>query len=209
MSNKKVYLAKSVLASGLDVEYVKSNLLRIPDIEVVEYASGIKPSECACMVIIPPSTFDKENGDVCFTVGRGIASAYRDFVDNHPFFTGDGVFIYVGKKISKDVESTCPLYVKTDWLEETESENEFILNIDYYFDPSNLLIDVSEHIGADDYKAWKKIPRHYQPEPIYSMPSVEKIKECMTKKTTSNISRPLRPEECFNSKGILLLKRRK
>jgi len=208
MSNKKVYLAKSTLASGLDVEYVKSNLLRIPDIEVVEYASGIKPSECACMVIIPPSTFNHDNGDTDFTVGRGIESAYTDFVNNHPFL-GDGVFIYKGKKDSKDVESTCPLYVTAAWMEETESENEFILNIDCYFDPSNLLTDVSEHIGADDYKAWKKIPRHYQPEPIYSMPSVEKIKECMTKKTTSNISRPLKPEECFNSKGILLLRRRK
>jgi len=207
MSNKKVYLAKSTLASGLDVEYVKSNLLRIPDIEVVEYASGVKPSECSCMVIVPPKDFNWDE-ESQFNVGRGINMAYEDFVNDHPNHSDDAIFVYTGTKKSKDVESTTPLCINTDYVEE-EDKDDFIVVLEEWNDPKSLLTKVSEYMENSDYKAWKQIPRHYQPEPIYSMPSVEKIKECMTKKTTSNISRPLKPEECFNSKGILLLRRRK
>jgi hypothetical protein len=83
----KVYLAKSNLASGLDFEYVKSNLLRIPDIEIIEYGDGIEPFECACFVYIPNSAVPFDN---VIPVNKNSFLAMDSFIKG---FEGEKVFL--------------------------------------------------------------------------------------------------------------------
>lgn len=173
MSNKRVYLAKSNLASGFDVEYVKSNLLRIPDIEVIDYGTGIRPSECSCLVVVSNSTFDPKTTRT-IKVGKEISKAIQDFSAGNSNLSN--VFVYCGTERStrEDVEPIQPIGVGTDEIIVNEAADwkEYAdLSIDHYTkDP--LLVLVSKSIGTYPSTAWKKHPRHYKPAPGYEMPPI-------------------------------------
>ena len=173
MSNKKVYLAKSNLASGFDVEYVKSNLLRIPDIEVIDYGTGIRPSECSCLVVVSNSIFDAKTTNT-LKVGKEIAKAIQDFSAGNSNLSN--VFVYCGseKAPRDDIEPLQALGVASDQIEinETADWKEYAdLYIDNYSKEA-LLVTVSKSIGNYPSTGWRKYPRHYRPAPGYEMPAI-------------------------------------
>lgn len=198
MNNKRVYLAKSNLASGFDVEYVKSNLLRIPGIEVIEYSSGIDASECACIVYVPEEGIDFSNGEL--SIGRSATRAISEFVEHHPTADVSNVYIYTGNeetdRCDGDRESTTPMALYCNDFCANEGDDEGILYFDDYAD-CRLLEYVSDDIYADDNFAWKKIPRHYKPAPEYAMPDVAPVQERESAKSAKYIA----PHEAYIQKG--------
>ena len=110
--NTKVYLAKHVLASGLDVDYVKSSLNRIEGIHIVENGMGFAPSECRAFVIVPEADFDISSTDVA-CLSKNVAKDLKDFLKNNDEgdSASDYVYVYSGKLRSdypNDVESFTP-----------------------------------------------------------------------------------------------------
>jgi hypothetical protein len=165
--------AKSNLASGFDVEYVKSNLLRIPNIEVVDYGTGIRPSECSCLVIVSNSTFDPKTTK-SIKVGKEISKAIQDFSAGNSKLSN--VFVYCGTERStrEDIEPIQAIGVASDEtiINEAADWKEYAdLMIDHYVkDP--LLVLVSKSIGTYPSTSWRKYPRHYKPAPGYEMPPI-------------------------------------
>jgi hypothetical protein len=178
MHNKRVYLAKSNLASGFDVEYVKSNLLRIPDIEVIDYGTGIRPSECACLVVVSSSTFNPEETET-IKIGKEISKAVQDFIDGseNPDSALENVFVYCGiQEASRgEADPDYPIGVvslETEIVDEDDWKNYADLQIDEYSqDP--LLDLVSQSIGS--YSSWRKNSRHYKPKEEYAMPPIPSL----------------------------------
>lgn len=173
--NNKVYLAKSNLATGLDVEYVKSNLLRIPDIQVIEYTTGIKPSDCSCMVIVngDSDNFVYNEEDPIF-INKTICNALNDFLE-----TGELIYVYIysGKgeaTNSNDVESTIPTaYYLENYDEMQNSFDEYgVIGVDYCQCDFNLLEYVDDDINEFGLGEWMKVPRHKQPEAKYAIPPI-------------------------------------
>lgn len=189
MSNRKVYLAKNILASGPDVEYVKSNLARIQGIDIVESGMGIKPSECSCFIIIPNEDADPSSaGDI--TLSKNVAKELKQFTkeDDDDYSL---VYIYSGKSsfYSSDVEEDSPVFVRVE--EEEIIQDEGSDDYNYYStlnletDESFLLEEVSLDIGGP-HDAWVNIPRFYHPSPEYAMPAVPSVEERKLKKSTAH-----------------------
>ena len=174
MGNKKVYLAKSNGASGADVEYIRTSLLRIPGIEIVEYSSGINASECVGIVIVPESTFDLDSSEGDVKVTKNVGSAVNDFlcVGNEL----DSVFVFTEKVEShgRDVEELTPLTSQTlDFDLEYGLEDLFSGFTFDHESEGNLLEAISELIGSKDITSFRKFPRHHQPAPEYSLPPLK------------------------------------
>lgn len=167
----KVYLAKSNLANGLDVEYVKSNLSRIPNLQVLEYGSGT-PEEADCLVIVNDSKekdFSKE-----IYINKNISKALESYLSEKSI---ENVFVYTGTKKSDsgDIEKTTPICLTINSfvteIEEEEKEDNWqnhavitLLNISI-----NLLDSVSSCANSS---GWRKYTRHYVQEPKYAMPPI-------------------------------------
>lgn len=215
MSNKRVYLAKSNLASGLDVEYVKSNLLRIPGIEVVEYSSGIKPSECECMVVIPDAGINPSE-DEKIVIGKGVATAMESFLSGDSFML-DLVYFYCGKTETTkgDKESDKPFYypamdfdiVNTDnWSAYAEVE------IDVYSEDC-LLDAVAESIDSFPTSGWMKVKRHHEPEDAYKMPPIPDVESRRASKARTSYATEadfsIGEKSYSQSSGILLFRSRR
>jgi hypothetical protein len=211
MSNKKVYLAKSPLASGFDIEYVKSNLLRIPDISVVEYSSGICPSKCRAVVYVHDEDFDFDNldEDEPLSIGKSPSTAISEFLDGKHGDTCK-VYIYTRQEKSEhndgDAESTTPRCIYSDEFEECDEHPTHGLLIANSWNDGNLLEYISCDIDNDNEFAWKKNPRHYTPAAEYAMPEIPSVEERELKKTAKHIV----PEKEYIREGrrLLLRKRR-
>lgn len=207
MSNKRVYLAKSNLASGFDVEYVKSNLLRIPGIEIVDFSSGISASDCTCLVIVPESF---ENSDI--NIGKGIYMALEDFCEGGDNDL-DNVHVFIGKTDSKekDVESTTPRSVTPyDYYE--EDEDDYVNFGTICTDENNekdLLSIVSKQLAVADNKAWRKVPTHHQPAKEYALPKIPSVAEREVKKSVSNARHGNSTANYASESGKRLLIRRR
>lgn len=181
------------MASGFDVEYVKSNLLRIPGIEVIEYASGITADECDCIVFVPEEGIDfSECGDE-ITIGRAATTAINDFIQDHPTGCASNVYIYTGNdntgKSDGDCEPTTPIGFHCDNFELLDDSTFDAAGILYFseYNDCTLLEFVSDEIGEDSF-AWKKIPRHYKPAPEYAMPEVASVEERQSAKSAKYIA---------------------
>ncbi len=179
--NRRVYLAKSNLASGLDFEYVKSNLLRIPGIEIIEYGDGINPSECACMVYIPePQVTGKEN----ILISKNVSNTIQEYLDAEN--DGDLIFIFqvAGEAESfADVEPTTPIVCgfRSISLENAQSWDAFA-SMDLIIEENyELCSAISSIIGAKDY--WLKYPRHYVPKKEYCLPPIPTVEQRRSKGT--------------------------
>jgi hypothetical protein len=181
MCNKKVYLAKSNLASGLDVEYVKSNLSRIEGIDIVEYGMGVSPSACAALVIVTKTDDLLDSDEIC--VNKHIATILDEFLQNEDENMeepGDHVYIYAGKGSSagtSDIEKSTPLAVMfiNFWeVEEEDASFDKHTVIEYDNDSTELLSHISTDIDAP-FNRWKKVSRHYQPEPEFAVPKLEDL----------------------------------
>lgn len=178
MENKKVYLAKSNGASGSDVEYVRTSLLRIPGIEIVEYSSGINASECVGIVIVPESDFDLESSEGDLKVTKNVGSAVNDFL-----FEGndlDQIFVFTERSEStdRDVEELTPLTSETlDFDLDYGLETQFSGLVFDHESEGNLLEAVSELIGNKDITGYRRFTRHHQPAPEYSLPPLKSFEE--------------------------------
>lgn len=222
MQNQKVYLAKSSLASGLDFEYVKSSLLRIPGIEVVEYGEGVNPSECAALIYVHDNVQAVQE-DHALPINRNVYTAVEEFVSQTENGEAiNGVFIYLGKSYSspRDVEETTPFMIPASNFvvaEEPTWEEHGILVLEA---PEGicLLESVSYAMGVSDTEAWEKYSRHHQPKEKYSLPPMPSIDERRSRGTsrilpsepsTKNKAKPLRQVESSPRIEIKLTPKRK
>lgn len=218
MSNKKVYVAKSHLATGLDVQYVKSSLARIKGIDVVEAGLGIKASECELVVLIP-GPVDSE-----ITISKAIYVELDDFEDNSAVDDPDGnVLIYsgTGKASDNDTETSTPMCIPNYGFykhdeDDATFENYGIIETDVD-EEYGLLTAICDYFGFGyDYKI---VPRNYEPDPKYAIspiPSVDqrRMKKTCAKDTSGSMHQyPLTPQQCYKSsrgnKMLLLVRKRR
>jgi hypothetical protein len=220
MQNKKVYLAKNTLASGFDVEYVKSHLERIPGITIIESGMSFDPSDCQGFVIVPDAGFN-ENSE-CVTLSKNVAQALDEFVGNYDGGNdiSDCVYIYSHSKPTDemgDVEQTFPICsypeyeFEVDLLDKNNYDAFGTINLVQY-DVIELLPCVSELIDAD-HGAWVKVPRHFSPPPVFAVPPVPSLEERLLKKGGPIMDSNMSTKSCIidfsNSDKRLLLLRRK
>lgn len=213
MSNKKVYLAKNTLASGFDVEYVRSHLSRIPGIIIVESGDSIKPGDCAAFVIVPNEGFNKEEEEKV-TLSKNVTQDLEEFFEE---YSGHESLEYItfiftqskGTDEPGDVEETFPLIVfpyDTEILyKKKEHYDKFgSLSLEGW-DEQELLVNISEIIDAPS-SAWVSIKRHHIPAPEYAMPAVPSIEERQIKHhtTTQVVGRYF---SSISDKRLLLLRR--
>lgn len=212
---KKVYLAKSNLASGFDVEYVKSNLSRIPNLQILEYGSGT-PEEADCVVIINDSSEKNLNQEIF--VNKNISKILLSYLNNN---FNDNIFIYNGFKNSErlDVEKTTPLCKKFESIDlndenDTEVQKERDWQKHSLITLSNNSYNLLESVCfcLDINKtSWLKNTRHYKQEDKYALPPIPSLDARKSNKrlrTTFNIKNEL--ENSFNiSKGNNISLRRK
>lgn len=190
MQNKKVYLAKSNLASGLDYEYVKSSLLRIPDIEIIEYGDGIEPSECTCFIYIPHSSFTiSEDESSHLFINKNVFNDVINYTDQEDNINPmDTVFIYLGKTVNvslDDVEDTSPFILRVvDFdLISLESWDECGI-LEYDSDEADSLLKFVNHCVGNSHDSWIRNTRHYIPEIQYAMPPIPSLDKRRSKGTT-------------------------
>lgn len=179
MQNHRVYLAKSDLARGLDFEYVKSNLLRIQGIEIMEFGGGIDPSECACTVYVH---------DDCNQALREHELSINKNVFNDLRNSGD-VFVYSGKErsIDSDIEEDTPSFIHTEEIDiyDKESWDDYgTLVLSDKQNYSKLLEEVSMAMGLNNVTSFTKNSRHYKPESKYAMPPIPNMDKRRSKGTT-------------------------
>lgn len=182
MCNSRVYLAKSALASGLDVEFVKSNLLRLEGVTVVEYGDNIHPKNCDVIIIVGNTgTFNIEEGSI--NASEGTHKAFNSFIEKKDI---DCAFIATGwmKSDKRDVEPNKMILrrVEAHFL---DCSADFKDNT--YFTVKSLLcgLDTVANIvgSAND---WKVVPRHYEPAPEYRMPRIPSPIERAQRRGTSS-----------------------
>jgi hypothetical protein len=184
MSNKKVYLAKHILASGFDVEYVKSSLLRIPGIDIVEAGMGIDPKECVSFVIVSADGAVDNEAYLMYlskNVTKDLKKYYKGGNDS------DTVYIFAGVDVSgdtQDVERDCVIYLRpTDleiYIEDVDDFNNYA-SLDL-MEGDDFLDNVSADMRESNCHAWRKNPRHPQPKEEYAIPPVPTLEERRLKK---------------------------
>lgn len=179
MKNQRVYLAKSDLARGLDFEYVKSNLLRIPGIEIMEFGGGINPSECSCTVYVHDNTKDVVD-ELELAINKNV---FNDSIDSNE------LFIYSGnsESNSNDFEETTPTCVRAKGIDihnEDEWDNYGTLELGDEFTTYALLVEVSSAMGLSNVLSFQKNSRHYKPESKYAMPPIPSMEQRRSNGTT-------------------------
>jgi hypothetical protein len=185
MFNKKVYLAKSNLASGLDFEYVKSNLLRIPDIEIIEYGDGIEPFECACFVYIPNSAVPFDN---VIPVNKNSFLAMDSFIKGFEGGKGLPLFTYIGRDDAwddEDVEDSLPMGNPFEELFEADKDSwegygQLVINTE---ENESLLHVINSLLTGSARNTWRHNTRHYMPEPKFRIPPIPTFEERRSKGT--------------------------
>lgn len=185
MGNQKVYLAKSNGASGSDVEYVRSNLLRIPGLELVEYSSGIAANECEYIVVIAET--QELDGDSRIIVSKNVGTVIEDFLQSEDGYL-DNVLAYVtqGNSSQMDVEKTTPVVMDLNDFElgEDETNSYLTLNTDVKY---SLLASINSNYD------WIRVTRYPVAKDIYSIPPIPdfETRRCSRVKTRDNET-----EEC-------------
>lgn len=214
MSNKKVYLAKHVLASGFDVEYVKSSLLRIPGIDIVESGMGIEPKECSSFIIVAADGAMGDDGSdesvyISKNVAKDLKNYYKSIKDSGT------VYIFAGLSSpmdDADVEANdIVCYIPYDEDINVEDKDNFnnyaYLSIE---EADEFLFNISVDINASDYYAWKSNPRHPQPKAEYALPPLPTFEERRLKKSTADSVfdiYALNTQISVNRRRLLLLRR--
>jgi hypothetical protein len=190
MFNKKVYLAKSNLASGFDFEYVKSNLLRIPDIEIIEYGDGPEPSECACFVYIPNSAIPF--ADV-LPVNKNSFFAIDSFIKGFEGGKNLPVFTYTGQDDTwddEDVEDSLPMANPFEELFEVDKDSwdgygQLVINTQK---DESLLHVINSLLTGSSRNTWRHNTRHHMPKKEYAMPPIPTFEQRRSKGTVRHQS---------------------
>jgi hypothetical protein len=200
MRNQKVYLAKSNLASGLDFEYVKSNLLRIPYVEIIEYGQGYEPSECACMIYVHSNVTEIQE-DETILVNKSVSDAMIEFMSQSDDGSAiAGIFLYLGKShvSERDMEPTTPYMVPANGI--------IVINEAPWDAHANVLITapeglslldhVSHALGEARYKDWEAYRRYADIADSYALPPIPSI-ELRQSRGTRRVVRDV--EEVINT----------
>jgi len=221
MSNNKVYLAKNILASGLDVEYVKSHLSRIKGINIIENGMGFKPSECKAFVIVPDKDFDI-NDDCMVALSKNVAKDLKEFIKNNeePDCAMNYVYVYTGQFESEeygDAEQDYPValmsYEGGFGIVDKDNFNHYAeIELGDVEDQSNLLDYISGDIDISE-TVWVSTSRHHIPSAEFALPPAPTYEErrlrnmgCSSAEEAYHL---LRTSSCSNSGRRLLLRRRK
>jgi hypothetical protein len=185
MSNTKVYLAKNILAGGLDVEYVKSHLSRIQGINIVENGMGFMPSECKSFVIIPDKDFDISEGNTV-PLSKNVAKDLKEFIKNHTEneYPMNYVYVYTGEgdiECGSDAEISTPLvsmsYDGGFGVVDKDDFNHYAeIEIGEEEDQLSLLEAITTDIDAPS-DCWIPVPRHHQPAPEFALPPPPTLEE--------------------------------
>lgn len=185
MINKKVYLAKNTLASGFDVEYVKSHLSRIPGIIIIEANSNFSPSDCSAFIIIPDDNATSSFTDK-ISLSKNVHHSLWEFIENYEEDqdVNECIYIFKGSEESEapgDVEKAYPMAFFAD-----EELRTTILEGNNYNAYSTIsigeegdipLLGIIAEIIGEDSTSWVEIPRHFTPPPIYAVPPVPSLEE--------------------------------
>jgi hypothetical protein len=188
MSNKKVYLAKNILASGFDVEYVRSSLLRIPGINIVEAGMGIKASECAAFVVVGNEDFDSSLEDE-IVLSKDVAKDLKDFLKNSGLdCPEEAIYIFSHEnddyENDDDIEKSHPLcgFIEDDIEILDKNDFDAYAQIAVTADEDGMfLAEVSDNINVGRYD-WEKVPLHHKPKAEYAIPPVPSLEERRLKK---------------------------
>lgn len=168
--NKKVYLAKTPLASGLDVDFVKSSLLRIPNIEIIENGSTIKAKDCVSLVIVKGDDFqfDFDNTEES-TVPDSISKTVLSFLKENDC---QNIYVYDRKEEETDRDDVEEESALAYYVDDARDDEELVLTISSYND-INLLQTISIDIDELEY-AYQAIPLRYSSEK-YPVPEVDVV----------------------------------
>lgn len=192
MSNKKIFLAKNILASGFDVEYVKSSLLRIPGIDIVETGMGIDPSECLAFVIVGDDDFvliDDESLNLSKNVAKDLKQFFRH---SHLDSPQNSVYIYSHQDEVEDWEDAETTYARILSLDNDEVTTVDKDDYNHYAqvgvsdEGMDLLTAVSVDLEVDG-NIWPTISRHHKPKPEFSLPPIPTLEERRLKKAPDNV----------------------
>lgn len=200
MQNKKVYLAKNILASGFDVEYVKSHLQRIPGIVIIEAGMGVKPEECNGFVIVPNAQ-EKFNKEISVILSKNVFKDLQSFLENfEEDCPEDYIYIFQEPKASSyigDIEKTVPFawYCNESSFLEVSDKNDHdnygTIEIENSEDDDDIIrdsVDLLYCIGETlevSKEEWITVPRHRIPFPQFAVPPVPSIEERLLKKHTN------------------------
>ncbi len=217
MSNTKVYLAKNILASGFDVEYIKSNLSRIPGIDIVETGMGIAPSKCAAFVIVPDED-SIGNVEDNIVLSQNVYDALNDFLEESEEDYAEGrVYVFTGKMNSNNDyhnpaeqdHPMCLILNDKDIITPDISQAHYaeIDMEDACDDEEELLTCVSQDLNVSS-EAWVNNKRHYAQAPQYAMPPIPSIDDRKLKKTATVTAEMRVMDFSAPSKRRLLLRRR-
>lgn len=192
MSNKKVFLAKNILASGFDVEYVKSSLLRIPGIDIVEAGMGISPSECEAFVIVADDDFVLID-DESLSLSKNVAKDLKEFLKNSKISLAfESVYVYSHQDDVEDWDDAETTYARVlslndnDVIITNKDDYNHYAQIGVYDEEMSLLSPISFDIGVDS-TIWPTISRHHQPKPEFALPPIPTMEERRLKKAPDNV----------------------
>lgn len=162
-----------MLATGLDVEYVKSHLSRIVGVDIVVSGMGIQPSECALMIVVPHIDSLSSETQINKSLFREIEEFIEESEEDYP---RDYILVYSGIARSgpNDVETGTPMFIEFGDIDENDFDEQTYedfatMNVLIGSDES-LLEAVTETLDMDN--DWKGIPAHHMPDPKYQIPPI-------------------------------------
>lgn len=171
----KVFLAKSHLARGLDVEFVKSSLMKIANLAIIESGSRVKPSNCEIFMYIPGENdfLDEET----VSVNKMVSLKLEDFIK-----TANGVnkkHVFVLKAINTDKEWVLCDQVEISSILDNLESNCIVLNAQYYDDGIDIIGEICNIFPHLNFNAIRKVPLRHTPSERYSLPPIPSIDKRM------------------------------
>lgn len=165
------------------------------------------------MVVVPDSGINPSE-DEAIVIGKGVATAIEDFLEISDL---DFVFFYCGKgeTIKGDKEKDQPFFYSAIDFDVIDTENWKAyaeVSLDTYSEDS-LLEVVSDTIGSFPADGWKKVKRHYEPEPSYAMPPIPDLESRRAAKTRTSHAKSedfyVGEKSYSGNSGVLLFRARR
>jgi hypothetical protein len=168
----KVFLAKSHLARGLDVEFIKSSLMKIANLAIIESGSRVKPSECEIFIYVPAENdfIDEQTLSVNKIISLKIENFVSSDVHKKHFFILRG--------INTEKEWVLCDRVRIDSLLSAINENYIPLEEydDVGVDIIGELCNIFPHLN---FSAIRKVSLRYTPSDNYALPPIPSIEKRM------------------------------
>lgn len=167
----KVFLAKSHLAGGLDVEFVKSSLMKVANLAIVESGSRIKPSECEVFIYIPGEEDFKDEINV--TVNKIVGLKLQNFVskDTHK----KHLYIVLGIDVHKE-RVLCDRVKIDDLSDKFDS-----IALEECFDDMgvDIIAEICNIFPYLNFTSIRKAPLRHTPSDNYALPPIPSVDKRM------------------------------